>query len=131
MLRDPTVLGITFGNLIALCLFNYYVMAIQQVLSAVYRTLLSALRTVMVWVIGILLYYVFTPHQYGERWDLFGLLKLAGFAFLIAATLVYAYDKSRPAPETTPADSSSGDAVHSDWTDGTTAAVEGTRSQTP
>ncbi len=78
---------------------------ITQKISAVVRTLIDALRTLLVWFVGLLVWYyveeprmrpdplnpdaVLTP-KYGEKWDSRSSpVKLAGFALCVTGTLMY------------------------------------------
>lgn len=59
-------------------------------LGAVFRTVLETMRTLFVWALGLVLYY--TPlgmGRLGESWTAWSPLQAAGFAALVAGTLVY------------------------------------------
>jgi hypothetical protein len=75
---------------------NYSSMELSRLLSAVVRNLVSAMRTVLVWLVGVGLYYM-VGEQYGERLGLWSLVELCGFFMLIAGSLLYAREKERTA----------------------------------
>jgi len=74
---------------LSLYVMNYTLMEIAKVLSAVHRSLINSCRTVLVWVGDILLYYVFTGHDFGESWTRWSFMQLGGFVLLVAGTVVY------------------------------------------
>jgi hypothetical protein len=55
--------------------------------SAVHRTIFEALRTATTWV-AMLLIALITP-DYGEKWEVWSWLELAGFVLLVFASLVF------------------------------------------
>ena len=92
----PLIQGILVLQALALFLYNYVGMCVTGNYSAVFRTVLETLRTVFVWAVDLILYYEHvgaaqaegTP--LGEPWTHYSVLRLVGFALLVAATLVYA-----------------------------------------
>ena len=56
-------------------------------LGAVFRSILETVRTLFVWLVGLGLYYGGTG--LGERIDAWSALQAAGFAALVAGTVVY------------------------------------------
>ena len=95
-LRNPAVLFLVLAYIAGLGCMNYTSMELSRLLSAVVRNLVSAMRTVLVWVIGVGLYYM-VGQQYGERIGLWSLVELCGFVMLIAGSLLYAREKERTA----------------------------------
>ncbi|WIA30810.1 hypothetical protein OEZ86_000868 [Tetradesmus obliquus] len=82
-----TVLGI---DMFALLAYNMSGMMVTDHLGAVFRTVLETMRTLFVWLLGLLLFY--TPlgmGQLGESWTPWSYLQAAGFVVLVAGTMVY------------------------------------------
>lgn len=73
----------------ALAALNFSSMEISRLTSAVHRNLIAAARTVLVFGVEVLLWYVFTNHAFGEKVDVFTLLQLTGFAALVGGTILY------------------------------------------
>ena len=73
---------------------NYSSMELSRLLSAVVRNLVSAMRTVFVWIVGILLFYAIGP-QYGEQLGLWSVVELCGFVLLIGGSVLYSQSKER------------------------------------
>jgi len=85
---------------LALMAFNYTSQMVSKHLSAVHRNLISTCRTVLIWVIDIFIYYVFT-HALGEAWDIPSWLQLLGFAIILGGTRLYGM-KNTPTAEKKP-----------------------------
>ena len=95
-LRNPTVLMLVVAYIAALGYMNYSSMELSRLLSAVVRNLVSAMRTVLVWVVSVLLYYAVGP-TYGERLGLWSIVELCGFVLLIAGSMLYSRAKEKTA----------------------------------
>jgi hypothetical protein len=82
-----TVLAI---DMAALLLYNVSGMLVTSHLGAVFRTVLETMRTLFVWLLGLLLYY--TPlggGRLGESWTRWSPLQACGFGVLVWGTLLY------------------------------------------
>lgn len=90
--------GLSISYIIGLMLMNWTSQQISQQLSSVHRNLVSASRTVLVWVGSLILYYA-TPNSvddkgkrlYGEAWTNWSLVEMAGFLVLVGGTVLYSY----------------------------------------
>jgi hypothetical protein len=56
--------------------YNYCGLAVTKSLSAIHRTLIDALRTILVWGVDLLLFYAFNSPNYGEQWTIYGFLQV-------------------------------------------------------
>jgi len=77
-------------DMFALLSYNISGMMVTSHLGAVFRTVLETMRTLFVWLLGLLLYY--TPlgmGRLGESWTMWSYLQAAGFCVLVTGTLVY------------------------------------------
>ena len=95
--HSPMAICLCLAYIFALMLMNWTSQQISQQLSSVHRNLVSAVRTVLVWV-GMLILYYNTSHScekgkasYGEEWSKWSLLELAGFIVLVGGTVLYSY----------------------------------------
>ncbi len=89
MVQQPFVFALIGIFIVALMIMNYLSQQISKVLSAVHRQLISSIRTLIVWTVEILLYYVLHMHAYGEAFDLWSIIQLGGFVCLVAGTFFY------------------------------------------
>jgi drug/metabolite transporter (DMT)-like permease len=112
------VLNLTF--IIALGCMNGLSMEIGRVLSAVYRNLVSAVRTISIWLGGIILYYT-AGSSYGESVDVYSIIQGGGFALIVAGTIVYSRYK-----EITLADPNADDGIDALLTTGEVASAPST-----
>ena len=84
---NPHLATVLFIQMLGLLSYNYMGMHVTGHLGAVFRTVLETMRTLFVWLVGLLLYYVGTG--LGERWDRFSFVQAAGFCVLVTGTVVY------------------------------------------
>eukprot|EP00887_Chlorella_sp_A99_P006374 scaffold3.g6374.t1 len=89
------VVGLAVYNLAGAPLRCNSRMLVTDSLGAVTRTVLETMRTLFVWLLDLLLYYVQPSAKgaaaWGEPWTRWSWLEAAGFAVLVAGTLVYAH----------------------------------------
>lgn len=78
------VLAVQMFGLLA---YNYMGMHVTGNLGAVFRTVLETMRTLFVWLLGLLLFYLGTG--LGEKWTQYSSIQAAGFAVLVLGTVVY------------------------------------------
>jgi len=99
---NPGMTFVVLGYAIALAVMNFYSQVVAKYLSAVHRMLMSTLRTVLVWVVNLIIFYVIPKgDEYGEDWDRYSWLQLGGFLILIFGTFVYMTGASPPKHENT------------------------------
>eukprot|EP00775_Hariotina_reticulata_P005859 gene5859-6100_t len=91
MIRSSKGLQVVLGvDMFALLAYNMCGMLVTDHLGAVFRTVLETMRTLFVWLLGLLLFY--TPlgmGKLGESWTAWSFLQAAGFCVLVSGTLVY------------------------------------------
>ena len=73
---------------ISLYLFIVYLLQVAKLLSSVHRTLIDACRSIVVWVVMIIIYYS-TDHEYGESWGTYSYIQVLGFVVLACGTLIF------------------------------------------
>ena len=95
-LQNPKVVALVLSYIAGLGAMNYSSMELSRLLSAVVRNLVSAMRTVFVWVLSVALYYAVGP-QYGEKLGLWSVVELCGFILLIGGSVLYSQSKERTA----------------------------------
>ena len=93
-LQNPKVLLLVVSYIAGLGCMNYSSMELSRLLSAVVRNLVSAMRTVFVWIVSVLLFYAVGP-QYGEKLGLWSVVELCGFILLIGGSVLYSQGKER------------------------------------
>ncbi|KAK4535512.1 hypothetical protein CDCA_CDCA05G1537 [Cyanidium caldarium] len=69
--------------------FNLFSLNVTQLSSAMFRTILETMRTLLVWVVDLWLYYGWTGGRFGEAWTRYSWLQVAGFVAIVAGTFTY------------------------------------------
>lgn len=57
-------------------------------LTAVHRTLVDALRTILVWGVDLFIYYLI-DESFGESWNHYSYVQVLGFMLLLLGTTIY------------------------------------------
>lgn len=83
---------IVISDMIMMLFYNVFGMEVTDSLSAVYRVVIETLRTLCVWLIDLLIYYVISGRKLGESWTPYSPIQLIGFALMVAGTVLYNYD---------------------------------------
>jgi len=73
----------------AVFLYNCYGMLITDSFSAINRTIFEAVRTAVVWIVSLVIQAIKPGSPYGELWDKYSFLELAGFILLFISSLIY------------------------------------------
>eukprot|EP00186_Timspurckia_oligopyrenoides_P003849 CAMPEP_0182446334 /NCGR_PEP_ID=MMETSP1172-20130603/4133_1 /TAXON_ID=708627 /ORGANISM="Timspurckia oligopyrenoides, Strain CCMP3278" /LENGTH=447 /DNA_ID=CAMNT_0024642247 /DNA_START=75 /DNA_END=1418 /DNA_ORIENTATION=+ len=71
--------------------YNICGMGVTANLTGVHRVIIETLRTLFVWLIDMLCWYVITPGYFGEPWTQYSPMQAVGFCFLVLGTLTYNY----------------------------------------
>lgn len=80
---------LNIAMLLSIAFYNYFGLIVAKELSTIHRTLIDALRTILVWITSIIIYYA-GAKSLGEKWQGgYSLLQLLGFAFLLIGTIIY------------------------------------------
>ncbi|CAH3143271.1 unnamed protein product [Porites evermanni] len=87
--NDTKLLIMSLLYICSISFYNFFGLAVTKSLTAVHRTLIDALRTIVVWLVDLFIYYVF--HEgFGEAWDKrYGIFQVDGFLFLLLGTALY------------------------------------------
>lgn len=89
MLFHNTQIGVLqFLYFISIAFFNWSSFVYSKTLSATARTLVDALRTIVVWITMASIYPI-THSKYGEGVSLFSILQGAGFIFMMLGTITH------------------------------------------
>ncbi|KAL0221792.1 hypothetical protein RCL1_001646 [Eukaryota sp. TZLM3-RCL] len=73
---------------VSILLLNYAGMTVTAESTSVVRTILEAMRTVFIWLVGLLIHY-FISKDFGEKWSNWSYLQLFAFFLLFFAMCVY------------------------------------------
>ncbi len=88
--NSPQLQSLVFWFVLTVTVYNCSVIYVTKLLSAIWHAILDNFRTISVWVIDLLLYYVVFPGQgYGEIWTNFSYLQLVGLIILLIGTGIY------------------------------------------
>eukprot|EP00761_Pharyngomonas_kirbyi_P000802 gb/GECH01000803.1/.p1 GENE.gb/GECH01000803.1/~~gb/GECH01000803.1/.p1 ORF type:complete len:445 (+),score=113.21 gb/GECH01000803.1/:1-1335(+) len=74
---------------LSIAFFNFFSLSVAGQLSALYRTLIDAMRTSIVWTVSLTLYYIPVTQGYGEQWSRWSPMELSGFIIMLIGTLMY------------------------------------------
>jgi hypothetical protein len=74
--------------LVSIILLNYGGLIVTAELTAVHRTIFEALRTLFIWLASLFIHYVIDP-SYGEDWNPWIYLELAGFVVLVFSLMLH------------------------------------------
>ena len=73
--------------ILCILFYNMFGMMVTQTFSAVYRTIMEAVRTLCIWIVNIIIYF-FDPNH-GEKIEWASLVELIGFAILLTGNFVF------------------------------------------
>jgi len=93
MIQEPFVFVCIIIFIFALMVMNYLSQEISKVLTAVHRQLISSIRAALVWGVEVFMYYVMHLYSYGETFDRWSWVQMAGFLCLVGGTLFYGRSK--------------------------------------
>lgn len=79
---------LVFSYMLSIATYNYLGMQLCRKLSAVTRCLVDCMRTVVVWVSQLAMYYLVSK-DYGQPWTEYSYLQVLGFACLVLGTFIY------------------------------------------
>jgi drug/metabolite transporter (DMT)-like permease len=101
MIRStPVLMILLLTDMAALLAYNVSGMLVTGHLGAVFRTVLETTRTLAVWLVDLLLFYVGAGGgKLGERWTEWSLIQAAGFVVLVSGTVIYSKGDEREAKE--------------------------------
>uniref|UniRef100_A0A7S2RJT3 EamA domain-containing protein n=1 Tax=Rhizochromulina marina TaxID=1034831 RepID=A0A7S2RJT3_9STRA len=87
--NSPLLIATSVISVFVLLTYNVVGNLITKYLNAVARSMLEACRTIGVWTVGLMIYYVGGNQNIGEAWTNWSYLELGGFFFLVYGTLAY------------------------------------------
>eukprot|EP00298_Acanthocystis_sp_HF-20_P010478 c18876_g1_i1.p1 GENE.c18876_g1_i1~~c18876_g1_i1.p1 ORF type:complete len:439 (+),score=162.51 c18876_g1_i1:78-1394(+) len=74
---------------ISISFYNFCGLAVAKRLTSVHRTLIDACRTIVVWIVDIIIYQA-TNGSFGEEWETkSGLIQLTGFVLMLLGTMIH------------------------------------------
>lgn len=86
------VAGVIFADMILMLLYNLCGMEVTDSLNAVQRVVIETLRTLCVWIVDLVIFYVLSGGKLGESWTPYSYLQLIGFTLLVIGTIFYNYE---------------------------------------
>jgi drug/metabolite transporter (DMT)-like permease len=87
--NDNLLLAMMLLYIVSIAFYNFCGISVTKQLTAVHRTLVDASRTILVWVVDIIIFYFSSNKEYGESWTKHSYVQLIGFFILIVGTLIY------------------------------------------
>merc|ERR1719469_655748 len=86
---SPRLQHVIAVYLVSVIAFNVAGMMVTYKLSAVHRCLLEASRTAVVWTIDLTIHAYMPESSFGETWNNWSWVQLAGFALLVTGQATY------------------------------------------
>ncbi|RLN68824.1 hypothetical protein BBJ29_006521 [Phytophthora kernoviae] len=80
---------VVFIYLVAILGYNVFAVSVTYLLNSIWHAILDNFRPITVWGTDLLLFYLFTRGEFGERWTIWSWLQLAGMIMLLLGTAVY------------------------------------------
>ncbi|GKT31731.1 UAA transporter like protein [Aduncisulcus paluster] len=87
--NNPFILVPTFAFIVSIVIYNVAGQNVTAITTCVHRTLLEALRSVLVWIISVIMGYTLHNSALGEKLTWWSFLEAAGFILITYGTLVY------------------------------------------
>ena len=94
--NSPVLIGFVIFYVLVILFYNVTGMFVTKYTSAVLRTILEGLRTLCIWIVQVIIYYIIKDRDYGhqhpslgEEITIWSLMQLAGFLLLFTGTLLY------------------------------------------
>ncbi|GLE02491.1 hypothetical protein PINS_up011329 [Pythium insidiosum] len=90
--NSPAQLVLSLLSILVIAVLNVTANYVTKHLSAVLRSITETLRTLGVWIVGLLVYYVFHwrgKESPGEAWTSSSWIELLGFVLMVYGTLAY------------------------------------------
>uniref|UniRef100_H3GIL2 EamA domain-containing protein n=1 Tax=Phytophthora ramorum TaxID=164328 RepID=H3GIL2_PHYRM len=69
--------------------YNVFAVSVTYLLNSIWHAILDNFRPITVWGADLLLFYMFTQGEFGERWTIWSWLQLVGMLTLLMGTAVY------------------------------------------
>jgi drug/metabolite transporter (DMT)-like permease len=86
------IAAVIFTDMALMLFYNVCGMEVTNSLSAVSRVIIETLRTLLVWLCDLILFYFISNGKLGEPWTPYSYLQAAGFCLTCFATFLYNYD---------------------------------------
>ncbi|KAH0795993.1 putative integral membrane protein [Histomonas meleagridis] len=80
---------LTIAYVVVIVGYNWSGMIVTSFSSAIHRNIYEALRSIAVWALSVIVYYLFPNSGAGEKLKLMSLVQLLGFAISILGSFIY------------------------------------------
>ncbi|KAF4687771.1 hypothetical protein FOZ62_004224 [Perkinsus olseni] len=87
--NSPLLLTCTLGFIISILVFNICGVMVTAEASAMHHTFLDASRTIVIWLVSVLMYYAAPGNGLGEPLTKYSWVQALGFVLLVYGQLVY------------------------------------------
>ena len=85
--KSPLLIWLVIFYILCILFYNLFGMMVTQTFSAVYRTIMEAVRTLCIWIVNVIIHF-FLP-KFGEPLDWATIIELIGFAILLTGNFTY------------------------------------------
>jgi hypothetical protein len=87
--NSPKVLAGCITYTVVIAVYNLASQAVTKHLNAICRSILEACRTLGVWVVDLVLFYILQMEDVGEPWTAWSVMELVGFTLLVYGTMSF------------------------------------------
>ncbi|KAF4671518.1 hypothetical protein FOL47_001501 [Perkinsus chesapeaki] len=87
--HSSTLMWLTISFVISVFVFNLCGVMVTATASAVHHTFLDATRTILIWIVSVIMFYAAPGEGLGEPLTAWSILQLVGFVMLIYGELLY------------------------------------------
>lgn len=85
--HSQTLVILIIFYILAILFYNLFGMMVTQTFSAVYRTIMEAVRTMCIWIVNIIIYFLDNTH--GEKIEWASLVEAIGFVILLLGNFMF------------------------------------------
>lgn len=85
--KSTTLQWLVVFYILCILFYNLFGMMVTQTYSAVYRTIMEAVRTLCIWIVNVIIHYF--NDKFGEPIDMASIVELVGFCILLTGNFTF------------------------------------------
>lgn len=86
--HNPHILMLFLLYMVVILLYNATAMMVTNQFSAVHRTILEVMRTLLIWIVNLFIFYEVSD-KFGEQWTIWSWFELLGFVLLFVGMFIF------------------------------------------
>jgi len=91
LLNNRSIVLMELLNGLSIVTYNYFGLTLTRDFTAMHRVIIEACRSMLVWVVDLAIFYIFSHGTLGESWSGASWIQLVGFLILLVGTAAYNY----------------------------------------